>query len=171
MTSSKDLLQKVWGTYEVTRNSLAVVDEALEKGDPSFFQNTDFPILPQGQTKEVIKECHAELADLVTISFWAAFERFVIDYVQQKGVNLDNVKPKDLADPLRKKFELSVEYWRFDEVLDLFKPLVGSILVGDVKNIKKYRDFIAHKNPRRKQPAKWDPERTYDRLTEFVQKL
>lgn len=171
MNSSKDHLKKVLDTYQVTQNALTVADKALDKEAASLFRNTDFVISPEEQAKQIIKECSDELSDLVTISLWAVFQRFVTDYLLQKGVGLKTIEPEYLAPPLHKKFVTSVEYWRFEDVLKLFKPVVGEELVKKIKVIKTYRDFIAHRNPQREKPDKPPtPVETYNDLTKFIQK-
>jgi hypothetical protein len=51
----------------------------------------------------------------------------------------------------------TVEYWRLDESLDLLAPIIGSHAVGRAKQIKRYRDWIVHRNPRKPSPDKIDP--------------
>ena len=49
-------------------------------------------------------------------------------------------------------------------MLDMIKPMVGSDLAGQAKNIKKYRDWIAHRNPRKATPARIDLQTTRELL-------
>jgi hypothetical protein len=65
----------------------------------------------------------------------------------------------------------AVEYWRIDEALDLIKPLVGSDLAGSAKSIKKYRDWIVHRNPRKPAPAKVDPQYAKEILKQITDTL
>ncbi|MFP4246156.1 MAG: hypothetical protein ACLFQ1_03160 [Halochromatium sp.] len=52
--------------------------------------------------------------------------------------------------------------------LDLLKPLIGSYNVGQAKQIKRYRDWVAHRNPHKPTPAKIDPEFTRALLTRLA---
>jgi len=64
-----------------------------------------------------------------------------------------------------------IEYWQIDKALDLMKPLVGRDDVGLARQIKQYRDWVAHRNPRKKTPAKIDPESAEAILTRLAAAL
>lgn len=171
MRDAETLLRDIWDTYKASDDGLKVADKVIRANALQFIQKTDFPLMADAEAKQRLRNGSDHLTRLTVLSMWVVFERFIIDYLQDKGNIFKELKPGNLADPLREKFESSIEYWKFDDILDMFKPVVGSALVGDVKNIKKFRDSIAHTNPRKRQPDPWKPKETYDRLTQFIQKL
>src|SRR5260370_38465306 len=56
-----------------------------------------------------------------------------------------------------------VERWRPDDRLDILKGFVNPERVGQAKEVRKFRDWIAHKNPRRRPSKEVDPASTYPR--------
>ncbi len=66
------------------------------------------------------------------------------------------------------KVENEMEYWKSDDVLDLFKSVVNSDLIGNAKQVKKYRDWIAHKNPKKGPPSNVPPQTAYRILSEII---
>ena len=58
--------------------------------------------------------------------------------------------------------------WKIEDVLDLFKRDIDAQLIGDAKNIKKHRDWIAHRNPRRPSPGAVTPAFAYKILSEAL---
>lgn len=72
---------------------------------------------------------------------------------------------------LAAKFKSAVEYWRFDEILDLFKPDLDVDLVGRVKQIKRYRDWIAHRNTDKTVPSQAAPDAAFEVLTKVIRQI
>jgi hypothetical protein len=87
--------------------------------------------------------------DLTIVSLWATFERHLVQYLQTKSQKLREIEPSELGVRLQDRLNEDLERWRPDDILDLFKGQVDSNLIGQAKQIKDYRDWIAHKNPRR----------------------
>jgi hypothetical protein len=122
----------------------------------------------QGST-ERIQRSRDESDDFVILSLWVAFERMILSYLREKGRGLLAVQPASLAGELYGKFESDIEYWRIEDVLDLFKQDIDGRLIGDTKNIKKHRDWIAHRNPRRPSPGTVTPAFAYKILSEVLE--
>jgi hypothetical protein len=55
-----------------------------------------------------------------------------------------------------------------DDLLDLFKSLVEVDKIGVAKQIKDYRDWIAHRNPKRLPPAQTEPRTAYSVLAAII---
>jgi hypothetical protein len=64
-----------------------------------------------------------------------------------------------------------MEYWKTGDVLDIFKGIVDPNLIGNAKQIKDYRDWVAHRNPRRPSPTKTDPASAYTVLQQILQRV
>jgi hypothetical protein len=89
---------------------------------------------------------------MTVLALWVEFERFIIDHVMsQVRVAATAVAP--FNGQLTAHIERQIEFSRFDEILDLYKGWIDSNLIGEVKNIKRYRDWISHRNPKRGTPA------------------
>ena len=88
--------------------------------------------------KRTIENSLKEVEDLFVLSVWSKFERFVRDYLQQKGATLKTTNPAALANPLYEYFYNEVEYWKPNQILNLLK--ISSLttnphLIGQAKQV------------------------------------
>ncbi|ALM82475.1 hypothetical protein ASB57_05410 [Bordetella sp. N] len=79
--------------------------------------------------------------------------------------------PVEYSRKLAEKFKGEVEYWRFEEILDLFKPGLDADQIGQVKQIKKYRDWIAHRNTNRPAPMPATPKTAFQVLSQAADQI
>ncbi|MGC8603159.1 MAG: hypothetical protein ACP5VS_05655 [Desulfomonilaceae bacterium] len=168
MTYGDDPLESVWTTYVTTQSSFKVTKRVSGRKDLSLLSKTNLVPVDGLSTTSLINSARDELEDLLILAMWAKFERYLIEYIQGVGAVLDTARPVSLAGNLHEKFELSVESWKSTDVIDLFKDIVDENLRGHAKNIKKYRDYIAHKNPRNEDAPKTDPATAYRVLSNFI---
>ncbi len=171
MNSEVNPLDSVWETYQTIKDCLKVTDRARRKGDLQLLQRTDFVILEEKQAVHRMQSCHETLEDFVILSLWAVFERYLVEYIQGKGNCLKGIEPTYLAEPLHEQFYSAVERWKFNDVLDLLAGTVDKGLLGSAKEVKRYRDYIAHRNPKKKPNKKTDPRMTYQFLSKIIQRL
>lgn len=102
------------------------------------------------------------------LSLWAVFERKLLEYIQNKGKKLLGTTPTIFCSNLHQKIERDMEYWKSNDLLELFKPVAGHDLVGKAKQVKQYRDWIAHKNPNKPSPANVLPLEAYKILSAII---
>jgi hypothetical protein len=119
---------------------------------------TNFVGSTKAETETWIKNCHEETDRAVIVLLWAHFEIIIVDFVQTKIKRLREAELKASTKKLLDK-------WKIGDVLDLLKDLLKDEInperLGDAKNIKKYRDWVAHRNPKRPPPSKTDPPTAY----------
>jgi len=113
----------------------------------------------------------AELDALVVVGLWAVFERHLREYLRAKGRSVRTARPRVVARALHHHTDREMEYWKADDVLDIFKGIVDPSLIGNAKQIKDYRDWVAHRNPRRPSPTKTDPTSAYTVLQQILQRV
>jgi hypothetical protein len=118
-----------------------------------------------------IDNAKKQTAELANLALFATFERYVIEYLQTANRLLAAGHPEQYSTRLAKKFADEVEYWRFGDILDLFKGEIESGLIGEVKQVKQYRDWIAHRNPRNRLSVKFAPQHAFDILTEMIEQI
>ena len=106
--------------------------------------------------------------ELVIVALWAEFERFLITYLQDRSRAIGKRRPKALGSALQQFVENEIERWRLKDVLDLFKEIVGGQRMGDAKDVKRFRDWVAHKNPKKPPPRKIDPQTAYTLLSAII---
>ncbi|RDU96512.1 hypothetical protein DWV00_23255 [Trinickia dinghuensis] len=123
------------------------------------------------EAETVLQDAEQQAADLAILALFATFERFVIDHLQTANRLLGAGYPQQYSAKLAQKFESEVEYWRFVEILNLFKGEVGADLIGKVKQIKQYRDWVAHRNPSKPAPPQTSPGAAFHILTEVIERI
>jgi len=145
-------LTPVWEAYKVSKNCFKVT--RLANKHPvrhALFEDTDFLTKDETEVLEILGKSLKESEDLFVIGLWANFERFVRTYIQNKGVKLQEVSPVVLGDSLYWYFEEEVNFWQPDDILErVLKNTLSpsTYLIGQAKQILKYRNWIAHgKNP------------------------
>ena len=161
----------IWKVYEVTKDCLKVAQRTVSGCDDRLLRETQFIGTSVPESTEWIARSRSESDDFVIMSLWVTFERIVISYLQEKGKRILEAQPASFSKRLYSRFEMEVEYWRIEDVLDFFKSGIDPVLIGDAKNIKRYRDWIAHRNPNRKSPPKVYPVFAYRILSEILAQI
>jgi hypothetical protein len=93
---------------------------------------------------------------MTVTALWIEFERYLIqDLVSRVEIRSSTMPPFDAKFAVH--IDRQIEFSRFGELIDLYKGWVDSAMLGRVKQIKDYRDWISHRNPKRPKPAIIDP--------------
>lgn len=142
--SFKNPLSDIWLTYEITMDCLRITDRSLN-------------------------EKSNQLLNLI-IALWAVFERKMIDYLHA-FINKHMFRDKNshICLQFRNIIGKEIEYWKTDDVLDCFKGLVNSDLIGYAKQVKQYRDWIAHRNPKKAVTINVLPKNAYLSLSKIIE--
>lgn len=123
---------------------------------------------------QTLKEVQDEHSDLFVLALWAIFERFLRDFLLEKGQALQqHVTPNILAQGLYQHYQKEVEYWKPDEMLDFMKNLMiqqnnNIDLIGNAKQIYTYRNWVAHGKKVGKKPSHVKPQTAYETLTQIA---
>jgi hypothetical protein len=164
-------LEPVYKAFAVANDCFKVVTRAIQDQREELIRRTQFV----GATPEVaniaLEDAAKQAADLAILALFATFDRFVIEHLQTSNRLLAAGYPQHYANRLAAKFESEVEYWRFGEILSLFKGEVDADLIGRIKQIKQYRDWIAHQNPSKTTPMQVSPETAFDVLTQMIEQI
>jgi hypothetical protein len=161
-------LDRVWQVYEVTKDCFRVTNRIVRHGDEQFLANTIFIGTKENEATAQIQQSQEELNGFAVVLLWSQFERFLIDLVRAKVSKLREELPKPLAEKLHAKIEDDIEHWKMDDLLDLFKGTVDADFLGRAKQIKGYRDWGVHRNPRRLPSSKTDAQTAYTFLSQLL---
>lgn len=161
----------IFSTYEVAIDALRVTARAIERQDGDLVVTTGFSGTSPSESSNALQSARDQIEDLAVLAMWAAFERYIIEQIQNRQSRLATTHPPEFARSLAKKFAQSVERWPVGEILDLFKKEVGDDLLRSTQAIKKYRDWVAHRNPKKAPPPRTDPSHTFDVLSSVVAKI
>ncbi len=169
--SSAKLLDPVRQTYNISRDCLKIARRSVSSGDLRRIDKTGFIGLSVPQAEKEIESSMGEIEDFAIIGFWARFERYLVEYSQNIAKEISAKDPMAFSRLLHSKIDKDIEYWKTDDLLDVFKGIVDPTLLGQAKQIKEYRDWIAHRNPKKLPSAKTDAKTTYAVLSKILSQI
>lgn len=159
----------------MTKDALYIISRVATRSDPAtqlqVFARTGFEESPPQQLEEEVRTCRQAAEDFAILSMWAIFERQLIKRLEHECLKMKLEDASGFNQGLFEKLLKAIEYWKIGEALDLAKPLVGSELIGQIKQVKQYRDWIAHRNPRKPTPTKTDADTVERLLCQAIQAL
>lgn len=168
-------LPPIWQAYKTAQDSFRIAKRAIKTNDPKakqrLLQRTDIETETIIDAERLIEESKNESDALFVLALWATFERFLRDYLQDKGMALQNVIPSDLAGAMYLHFQKEVEFWQPDEIFNFLKLslLKHKIeLAGNAKVVYNYRNWIAHGKGSSKKVSPVTPHKAYETLSEIV---
>jgi hypothetical protein len=170
MSATNHLLD-IWRTYNVTVECLKVTQRSVYKGDLNALEKTSFITSTVDAAKKDIQESRSNVDDYVILSLWAAFERHLFSCIARESERMLSINPSIFTQKVLEEIEGKLEYWRVDDALDIFKVVIDAEVIGQAKKIKRYRDWVAHKNPKKLPPEVVTPERAYRVLLEITRLL
>jgi hypothetical protein len=165
---SSESLAELFGSYRRLRDCLKIARPAVDSANLQLLNGTEFLGETKVEAAESLDRARQAVDDLVVAAMWAWFERYLIDYTMDRAGALESSNPTGFGRRLRERVTHEIEYWRLDDVLDLFKGLVDSSQIGIAKQIKDYRDWIAHRNPNCPPPAQTEPRGAYNLLLALI---
>ena len=145
--------------------SLSVIRECLERED-DLLMETIFSELQKKQSMRLLKEMEATQELLSVFEIVAQFESIVSQYIDQV-ITSSMASDDSFTNHLKNDLKENAERWRFDDKLDLFRDVIEPTLLGDIKNLYKFRNWIAH-GKRFKKPASFTLLQAKERLEKFL---
>jgi hypothetical protein len=171
MKSSRRVLEKVWTAYLITQDALKVSQRASVRRERHLFKDLEVLQSAPSAAEAALRTARERADEFVILAMWAEFERNVIEFLEARTESLRSKTPRLLWRLLGSHISQGVEYWKADDRLDLLKGFVEPYRVGQAKQVREFRDWVAHKNPRRLPSTRVDPASTYQLLREILAKL
>lgn len=111
-----------------------------------------------------IRESENTIKDLFLIEIFSCFERFLRDKYLE-CLDLDNCAYA------KETILKNIEYIKIDEILESLKKTIDPNIIGNLKQIKKYRDWVAHGRNMQKPPPinKIDIDKTYEMIKDIME--
>jgi len=168
------MLDEVRTWYEVARAALVALyrDIRLEPENLPSQLTSLAPFATKEAGLKLIERVQRELTDLAVLSYFATFEQLLLDHFESSiSALLEREK-----EPLRRRIlEGQIQLRKPREtpitnVLDYYKAIVDSDLVGQVKQVYQYRNWVAH-GKRGPCPINVTPAHAYSRLRAFLDYL
>jgi hypothetical protein len=160
-------------TIKVTQRSIKVTLRSLSKESPSLHDRTIFENMKPKEVAEMIKTSEKEFSDLIVLALFANFELQLRDEILEKSSILKDIIPAELGKEIDEFAQKEIEKWRIRDIIDLFKFAVDGNTRGEIKQILRYRNWVAHgKNPDpAKSVNKTEPKVTYEMIVEFIDQI
>jgi hypothetical protein len=162
--SETKALDDIWESYQTTLDCLQVASREISKGTLDALEKTGFLNTPVDVARQKIQTSRDTADDHVILSLWAVFERSLVAHLQNENRRLLSEPTTNLTRNIHQKIDEELEYWRTEDVLNIFKAAINPDLIGQAKQVKKYRDWVAHKNPKKLPPSNIPPEAAYKLL-------
>lgn len=161
-------LDPVWERYLVARASLKVASRALVVPNGPWGRSEFADELPDDA---MMRSVQSQLDDWAIVELWGRAERWITERADEALVLDATAGPAELVDGLRRMISFSFERSPFNERIALFRWLLGDKLLGQVRQVKDYRDWLAHYNPGSKPAGRVAPEYAYPVLSAVLKSL
>ena len=163
-----EAMERVWLTYQVMMDAVKIAARSIRQGNIGLIRDTNFVDSVQDDAKRDLANCRIAAEEYAIISMWAVFERRLVEVLTVESRKMLDNPPGNFNRAVCRKVEDSLEYMRANDLLDLIKVVVGEDLTGKAKQIKRHRDWLAHKNKKKPSPANVQPVFVYQVLSEIV---
>jgi hypothetical protein len=132
--SAPDALGEVWRTYQITVDCLNVAMYDIKRGRIDSLQDTGFIDKPVDIVRDNIQASQKAVNDHTILSMWAVLEREMIAVLESESCKMLDASPSVFNEALLRKIKASIEYWRVNEMIDLFKQVLPIELIGYTKS-------------------------------------
>ncbi len=164
-------LDQIWESYQVMCDCLKIAQRGVSEKNIRLLNKTNFWSSSEENARNQIKKGRSDANDYVILSLWAVFERIIMEYLQIQGRKILDRPPTEFNQKVHQKIEHEIEYWKSDDILNMFKAVIDSDLVGQAKQIKQYRDWVAHRNVSKGAPVNVPPKKAYEILSQILCRL
>ncbi len=165
-------LVPVMDWYEIVRDGMRVTARVIRKEIPgAIVEKHVFHYEPPAESLRRLADADRELDDLVVLSLVAIFERALRDYLMGRTtIRLGGGDAIDEA--VRAEVLNQIEYWRIsDRLIGVFRSRVDGKVLGMVKQIIGYRNWVAHGRASAGPPGgNVAPQIAFETLTAFLDK-
>jgi hypothetical protein len=169
--SGSEAIEAVWKNYQTTLDCLKIAQRGIAQDDASMTRSTGFYGREQDEAERRIAAIRKDAEDYIIVSLWTAFERSLFAYLIEQSNRMLGAASGTFTSKVHQKIAGEVEYWHMEDALDLFKALVNANQIGEAKKVKRYRDWVAHKNSNKPMPQAAIPEASYRLLLGISKQL
>ncbi len=160
-------LQEVYNSYRISSDNHKVVIKLLNEDPKSFPENIDIASLSISDAKESLDSAYTELQDLTIVSLIAIFEKIIIKHIFDICIKDSSLLKDEFSKTAMEYVTKLKDRWSLMNILDIYKSIVSSNVVGEIKQIIEYRNWVAH-GKKNNKPLSLSPEIAYQRLSAFI---
>jgi len=154
---ASQVLDDILARYLLELDLLKVAKQAILQSAFAVLSKTSFIGRSKTAAEADVRLLRDRLDEMTVVEIWIEFERFIVRHVFGTVTIASAAAPISFTTKLSDRIEREIEFARFDELLDLYKGWLDPNHVGLIKQIKDYRDWISHRNPKKTKPAVIEP--------------
>jgi hypothetical protein len=164
-------LDAVWQWFEYARDSIDFTAAQVTKRPRESFGPLVFAQAEPGPGPlDNLWRARTELSDLTVLALFAVFEQALLDHLILTGQKVRQGLASGIQDALVSRAFEGLDRWPLGDILDVYKVVLDPALVGMVKQVKDYRDWVAH-GKKEAPSARIDPKSAHERLSTFLSAL
>lgn len=153
--------------YRTVKANQLLVSKVLKDHTKVVPETSPFFGLSESEATRMLEESAAEVEDLTVVALVSFFEQLVIDSLRELTERTETDQTSPMMGALAGFAFRDVERWRFDDILKLFEAPLQDGLLDQVRNIYRYRNWVAH-GKRKQKPVVTDPVTAYEALSQFL---
>lgn len=153
--------------YRTVKANQLLVSKVLKDHIEVVPETSPFFGLSESEATRMLEESAAEVEDLTVVALVSFFEQLVIDSLRELVERIETEQTSPTMGALAGYAFRDVERWRFDDILKLFEAALQHGLLDQVRNIYRYRNWVAH-GKRKQKPVITDPVTAYEALSRFL---
>lgn len=147
-------LEEIMKWYKLTIESQRVTLKILNSSPEIVPLDSSLAEYTLSEAKEILLKAVNELNDLTVLSLASVFEQSVLGYLKSLGKETIEKEEKILSKSVLKYALKNSDRWHFRDILDIFKSVFSTELVGSVKQVYDYRNWVAHGKKKQLQSQK-----------------
>ncbi len=160
-------LEPVKKWYEVVNGNQRLIKMFLKKHPGLFPIESVLSSKTSDEARDILDKAKIELDDLTIVSLYSIFESKILSQISSIISTIATGPSTEFVKSIAKYTAKNSERWLINDILDLYKSKVNPDLVGNVKQIYNYRNWVAH-GKKTGKPLALDPITVYERLFDFL---
>ena len=123
--------------------------------------------LPPAASRAKLDGLRKNLDDMAVVALYATFEAILLEDLSKQCDDEITMSVTPLVEKVKTYAFKEADHWRIKDILDMYKAVVPEQVVGDVKQVCDYRNWVAH-GRKADKPTYVRPNTAYRRLTMFL---
>ncbi len=166
------MLDQIYKNYTLIKDSIKITKRSVFKNYNDLYQKTSIANERIDSVTSSLDSAQADLDDLMILALYSYFEKSLREFVIQKFSTYNSTLDSQIVENMNELSKKEIDRWKMNELIDLFNPVLDPRKLGDIKQINKYRNWIAHGKKIDNPPsATVDPKRAFDLLNWFLLEL
>jgi hypothetical protein len=162
------VLDPVMEWYEVADDNQRLMRMFLLKHPDLFPLDSVLSSKTSEEARNTLDKAKTELDDLTIVSLFSIFESKLLNHIASIINTISSEPPNAFIKSVAEYAVKNSERWSVNDILDLYKSKINPELIGNIKQIYKYRNWVAH-GKKAARPVVLDPNTAYQRLDDFLE--